>query len=120
MKATVTGNVLFSLSKYKRKLYYLILSFNTSLFNSLVITLFYRLHLISTRPPRPPQHHTTMHILTASLAILSVVSLAQQGFAAQSSGDYYLDHNACQGISPIAHKTYRPLVSEQSTKDLLH
>ncbi|KAF9307116.1 Acid phosphatase-like protein 2 [Mortierella antarctica] len=50
-----------------------------------------------------------MHILTASLAILSVVSLAQQGFAAQSSGDYYPDHNACQGISPIAHKTYRPL-----------
>ncbi|KAF9336251.1 hypothetical protein BG006_009206 [Podila minutissima] len=50
-----------------------------------------------------------MHILTASLAILSVDSLAQQGVATQSSGDYYPDHNACQGISPIAHKTYRPL-----------
>ncbi|KAF8972867.1 hypothetical protein BGZ52_009888, partial [Haplosporangium bisporale] len=50
-----------------------------------------------------------MRILTASLAILSAISVARQGVAAQSTNDYYPDHNACQGISPIAHKTYHPL-----------
>jgi len=51
-----------------------------------------------------------MHFLKISLAVVAVLT-AQVAGQSSNSSNIYADYNYCQGISPIAHKTYAPIVS---------
>lgn len=50
-----------------------------------------------------------MHILKPTLAAITVL-VAQVASKPSAHGDIYSDYDYCQGITPIAHKTYQPIV----------
>ncbi|GJJ72955.1 hypothetical protein EMPS_05313 [Entomortierella parvispora] len=49
-----------------------------------------------------------MHFLKISLAVVAVLA-AQVAGQSSNSTNIYANYNYCQGISPIAHKTYAPI-----------
>lgn len=54
-----------------------------------------------------------MHFLKLSLAVVAVLAaqVAGQSSNTTTTDPLYSDYNYCQGISPVAHKTYKPIVS---------
>ncbi|KAF9988216.1 Acid phosphatase-like protein 2 [Mortierella antarctica] len=48
-----------------------------------------------------------MHTLSLSLAVIAV--LVTQAAAQPSARGLYSDYNYCQGITPVAHRTYKPV-----------
>jgi hypothetical protein len=53
-----------------------------------------------------------MHVLTTSLGLVALFAAQVAGQSAPSSNDnLYANYDYCQGVTPIAGKTYKPIVS---------
>ncbi|KAK9765303.1 hypothetical protein K7432_006473 [Basidiobolus ranarum] len=50
-----------------------------------------------------------MHIIKSSLTIVALLSVQAVGQSTENGANIYKDYNYCQGISPVAKKTYHPI-----------
>lgn len=51
-----------------------------------------------------------MHILGISLGLVALLASQATAQPSTNTDDLYSDYDYCQGITPIAYKTYKPLV----------